>query len=88
MTVVTPSLENTRFSLFLNYTVLRPPGVGSGVLFMIGCSSPAQGGGAISDAFKRIVLEERKIFRQLLLQRAAQPDKRKEPEHELRPGSA
>ena len=30
MTVVTPSLENTRFSLFLNYTVLRPPGVGPG----------------------------------------------------------
>ena len=33
MTFVTPPLENTRFSPFFDFTVLRPPGIGSGPSF-------------------------------------------------------
>ncbi len=33
MTEVTPSLENTRFSPFFDFTVLRPPGILLGHLF-------------------------------------------------------
>ncbi len=34
MTAVTPPLENTRFSLFLDFTVLRPPTMSTGGLFI------------------------------------------------------
>ena len=33
MTEVTPPLENTRFSPFFDFTVLRPPGIGAGVFY-------------------------------------------------------
>ena len=33
MTEVTPSLENTTFSPFSDFTVLRPPGIAVGTLF-------------------------------------------------------
>ena len=33
MTEVTPPLENTRFSPFFDFTVLRPPGIGGGIFF-------------------------------------------------------
>ena len=34
MTEVTPPLENTRFSPFFDFTVLRPPGNAGGGLFL------------------------------------------------------
>ena len=36
MTEVTPPLENTRFSPFFDFTVLRPPGIMPGVAFLVG----------------------------------------------------